>query len=298
LLIITGATAVGKTARAIEHALATNAEIVSCDSLLVYRGMDIGTAKPTAAERAAVPHHCLDLAEPCVPFCVADYIDAARAAIAGIHARGKNVIVTGGSGFYLKAFFGAVTDTISIAPEIAARVRAIAAAGLPALQEALLPFAPERPALLDWQNPRRVAKALERCLASGKPLAQIHAEFQARPGPFDAFTKHTIILKRTPADLVKRIEQRTRAMLDTGLVDEVRRLRDTGKLPANSPAAAAVGYRETLSWLEKEPLRTASKSTAGLAAAISHSTRQLAAKQHKWFRTQIPANETLHLSAA
>jgi tRNA dimethylallyltransferase len=323
LTVITGVTAVGKTAFAVERALATNAEIVSCDSLLVYRGLDIGTAKPTAAERAAVRHHCVDIAEPDAPFSVRDYIAAARAAIGDILSRGKNVIVTGGSGFYLKAFFAPVTDDVAVPPEVAERVRAIAATGgLDALTAALLPFAPDRPAFLDWANPRRVAKALERCLAAGRPLAELHAEFLRRPAPFADFATRAILLERDPADLAARIERRVAAMLAAGLVDEVRTLRDAGKLPAGSPAGSAVGYRETLAWLERTGGGSGQWSVAsgqwtvasgqwtvgsgreavgggqdiaGLAAEIALHTRQLAAKQRKWFRTQITADEVVRL---
>jgi tRNA dimethylallyltransferase len=293
LHIITGPTATGKTAQALAWALEHDAEIVSCDSLLVYRGLDIGTAKPTPQERALVPHHCIDLVEPETPYSVTEYIRDATDAIHGILARGKKVVVAGGSGFYLKAFFQAVTDTIPVPSPVIERVRALQAEGLAALQAALLPFAPERPALLDWQNPRRVAKALERCLASGKPLAEIHAAFLNTPPPFAAFARHTVLLECEPEVLSARIERRTRAMLDAGLVDEVRRLRSAGKLRPDTPAAVAVGYRETLAWLDAHD-GTDTDGTderAALAASIATATRQLAAKQRKWFRTQIAVDE-------
>ena len=288
LFIVTGATASGKTDFAIAWARAHDAEIVSCDSLLVYRGMDIGTAKPTALERAAVPHHCLDLVEPDSAFSVAGYVQAATSAIHGIASRGRKIVICGGSGFYLRAFYRAVTDSIPVPDSVAAHVRALAAGGLPALVAALLPFAPGKPDCLDWQNPRRVAKALERCLASGRPLAELHSEFLAMRGPFDAFSKHTLLLERTPAELEARINCRTKAMLKAGLVDEVRVLRDAGKLHPGTPAASSVGYRETLAWPE-----AGTGNLAELAGSIAIATRQLAAKQRKWFRTQIPVDETL-----
>lgn len=290
LHIITGPTAVGKTAAALAWAEENDAEIVSCDSLLVYRGMDIGTAKPTEEERTAVRHHCIDLVEPEAGFSVGEFVIAALAAVREIQARGKRVLVAGGSGFYLKAFYQAVTDDIPVAEAVTARVRELQAEGLAALQAALEPFAPERPKILDWENPRRVAKALERCLASGKPLVEIHAAFQARPGPFAAWGKHTVLLERAPEELAWRIEARVDQMLADGLVDEVRGLAAQGKLLRGTPAAESVGYRETLDWLgagetAEEVLRT----------AIVASTRRLAAKQRKWFRTQIPVDETVVL---
>ncbi|MDR0534763.1 MAG: tRNA (adenosine(37)-N6)-dimethylallyltransferase MiaA [Puniceicoccales bacterium] len=287
LHVVTGPTASGKTALALELACALGAEIVSCDSSAVYRGMDIGTAKPSAAQRALVPHHCLDIAEPDAPFSVCDYIAAARAAIAGILARGRAVVIAGGSGFYLKAFYRAVVDDIPVPPEVAGRVRQLAMQGPAALEAALLPFAPDRPAFLDWENPRRLAKALERCLASGLPLVKIRERFLGAPGAFDDFAKRTLLLAPTPETHPARIEARVHAMLDAGLVDEVRNLSAAGKLPEGMPAAAATGYRETLQWLrDGQP-----GGTPALAAAISLSTRQLAAKQRKWFRTQIPVDE-------
>ncbi|MDR2513504.1 MAG: tRNA (adenosine(37)-N6)-dimethylallyltransferase MiaA [Puniceicoccales bacterium] len=289
LLIITGATASGKTDFALAWARAHNAEIVSCDSLLVYRGMDIGTAKPGANVRAAVAHHCLDLVEPDDVFSVAEYVRAASGAIRDIAARGRKIVVCGGSGFYLQAFYRAVAGSTPVPAAVEAQVRALAAEGLPALVEALLPFAPEKPAFLDWQNPRRVAKALERCLAGRRPLAELYAEFLSARGPFDAFPKRTLLLERAPAELEARIKQRTQAMLRAGLVDEVRTLRDTGKLRPGTPASSSIGYRETLAWLETER-----GGLTALAEAITIATRQLAAKQRKWFRTQIPVDETLH----
>ncbi len=287
LHIITGPTAVGKTAAALAWAEENDAEIVSCDSLLVYRGMDVGTAKPTAEERAAVRHHCIDLVEPEAGFSVGEFVAAALAAVRDIQARGKRVLVAGGSGFYLKAFYQAVTDDIPVAEEIATRVRALQERGITALQTALEPFAPGRPAILDWENPRRVAKALERCLASGKPLEEIHAAFKAKPGPFAAWEKQTVLLERPPEELARRIAQRVDQMLAAGLVDEVRGLVARRKLLRGTPAAESVGYRETLDWLDAE--ETAEEK---LREAIVTSTRRLAAKQRKWFRTQIPVDET------
>jgi tRNA dimethylallyltransferase len=290
LLVITGATASGKTAYAIARAQALDAEIISCDSTLVYRGMDIGTAKPTAEERAAVPHHCMDLIGPDCEFSISDYIQAAAAAIREIRGRGKRILIVGGSGFYLKAFYRAVTDTIPVPPEVSEQVRELAATGAEALEKALLPFAPGKPDFLDWKNPRRVAKALERCLASGRPLAEIHAQFKDARGVFDAERKHTVLLEREPAELAVRIEQRVRAMLASGLVEEVRELRDSGKLRVGFPAAQAVGYRETLAWLN-----SGGTDEEALVASIALSTRQLVSKQRKWFRSQIPVDEVLRL---
>ncbi|MDR2863812.1 MAG: tRNA (adenosine(37)-N6)-dimethylallyltransferase MiaA [Puniceicoccales bacterium] len=290
LHIITGPTATGKTAFAMEWARAHGAEIVSCDSLLVYRGMDIGTAKPTPEERAAVPHHCIDLVEPDAPYSVSGYIRDAAAAIQDIIGRGRQVVVTGGSGFYLKAFYQAVTDAIAIPESVLARVQALQAEGLAAMQAALEPYAPGRPDILDWQNPRRVAKALERCMASGRSLPELHAAFRCAPGAFAGFARRTVLLEREPEVLRARIVQRVHAMLDAGLIGEVERLRTAGKLRPGTPAASAVGYRETLSWLD-----CGGADRAALASAVVTATCQLAAKQRKWFRTQISVDEVVRL---
>ncbi|MDR1498344.1 MAG: tRNA (adenosine(37)-N6)-dimethylallyltransferase MiaA [Puniceicoccales bacterium] len=293
LFIITGATATGKSARAVAWARENDAEIVSCDSLLVYRGMDIGTAKPSSQERAGVPHHCIDIVEPSEAFSVAAYITAAKAAICDISTRGKRVVVVGGSGFYLRAFYGAVTDDLPIPQEVVDRVRALQAEGLEALQAALEPFAPGRPDFLDWRNPRRVAKALERCMAGGMPLSELHARFRSATGAFAANARQTLLLERAPEDIAARIERRTRAMISAGLVEEVVRLRDLGVFRTGTPPERAIGYKETLAWLAAN--RAGGKEA--LLAAIVVATRQLVAKQRKWFRSQIPVDETIFLQA-
>ena len=172
--VLTGCTAVGKTELALRWAEANGAEIVSCDSLLFYRGMDIGTAKPTAAELARVPHHLINVRAVTEPMDVTHYVTLARAAVAGIRERGRRVLVTGGSGFYLKAFFSPVADEVAVPGELRARLRLqLEQAGVAALVTELQALNPPGLGALDTQNPRRVIRALERCLASGKTLAQL-----------------------------------------------------------------------------------------------------------------------------
>ena len=278
LHVLTGPTAVGKTEWALRWAERHNAEIVSCDSLLFYRGMDIGTAKPTAAERARVPHHLIDFCEASEQASVTDYVARARAAVGEIAARGRAVLVTGGSGFYLKAFFAPVADEVAVAPAVRERVRALP------LPEALMELRALNPAglgALDVANPRRVSRALERCLASGRTLAELAAEFARQRAPFADYRVLLARLEREPADLEQRIELRVTAMLRDGLVDEVRRLRAAG-FERNPSAAGAIGYREVLAMLDgKLP-------EAELAAAIAANTRALVKKQRTWFRTQLP----------
>ena len=295
IFIITGTTAVGKTDLSLAFAEENNAEILCCDSTTVYRGMDIGTAKPTAEERSRVPHHGLDLVAPNENFSVGDYVDYAQKKLSEIFSVGKNVLVSGGSGFYLKSFFSPVTDSLEIPENVRSRVAEILEQGEDFAAKTLRELNAgglAAPANFDWENPRRVAKGLERCLASGKTLAELKAEFDTRECVFSAFPKHTILLTREKEDLNRRIDLRVKKMIADGLVDEVRTLAAAGTLRANTPAGNAIGYRETLTWLAgNEP-----GGVPALSDAIALSTRQLAAKQRKWFRTQIPVDEVRELS--
>ena len=192
----------GKTEYALAYAEQHNAEIVSCDASLVYRGMDIGTAKPTRAELARVPHHLIDVCDVAAPYDIVAYVRDAQAAVADIFARGKSVVVTGGSGFYLKSFFAAVVDLVVVSDAIRAEVADLyALEGLPGLLAALRERSPQGLGNLDVQNPRRVLRALERCMASGQSLPALQAEFAARPEPYRDCHKHYILLERAPQDL-------------------------------------------------------------------------------------------------
>lgn len=282
LHVLTGCTAVGKTELALRWAEANGAEIVSCDSLLFYRGADVGTAKPTRAELARVPHHLIDVREVTEQMNVTQYVTLARAAVEDVLARGRRVLVTGGSGFYLKAFFAPVADEVAVPAGLREELQArIERGGLASLVTELEKLNPGGLGALDVQNPRRVLRALERCRASGRTLAALQAEFNALPSPFADCRVELCELVREPADLDRRIAQRVDAMLAAGLVSEVRGLLARG-LKQNPSAAQAIGYRETIDCIEgrlPEP---------DLAAAISKHTRGLVKKQRTWFRTQLP----------
>ncbi len=283
LHVLTGCTAAGKTEWALRWAEARGAEIVSCDSLLFYRGMDIGTAKPTAAEQARVPHHLIDLLAVTERMDVARYVALARDTVAAIIARGRPVLVVGGSGFYLRSFFAPVADEVAVPAAIRAEVAALAPDAAVARLETLNPGGL---AGLDLANPRRVARALERCLASGRTVAELAADFARQPGPF---ADHPVLLtriERPPEELRARIDQRVAAMLRDGLVDEVRGLLAAG-LADHPSATRAIGYREVIDCLAgrlPEP---------DLAAAIARNTRALVKKQRTWFRTQLPAHRVV-----
>ncbi len=290
--VLTGCTAVGKTELALRWAEARHAEIVSCDSLLFYRGMDLGTAKPTRAELARVPHHLIDVRDVREPVDVTYFVQHARAAVDDICRRGKAVLVAGGSGFYLKAFFGPVADEVDVPAEIRIDVQTrLATEGLSSLVAELHRLNPDGLGALDVLNPRRVTRALERCLASGRTLLDLQADFAARPGPFADFTVQCCELVRTPDELEARIRARVQQMLRDGLVEEVRGLLARG-LKENPSAAKAIGYRETIDVIEGR------LPEAELAEAIVRNTRALVRKQRTWFRTQLPLHRTVDATTA
>jgi len=281
LHIITGPTAVGKTETALRYAEEHGAEIVSCDASLFYRGMDIGTAKPSKEEMSRVPHHMIDICEVDQPYDIVQFDREVRMVIESISARGKAVVVTGGSGFYLKSFLSPVMDTVVVPDEVRQQVVAIyEGKGLEGLLSKLNQISSEGIGNLDTKNPRRVLRALERCIASGKSLVQLQSEFAAQPEPYGNFEKKLILLERDPEQLRERVKLRAEQMLKVGLIEEVEALRVKG-IEQNLSAASAIGYRETLAFLDGELGREA------LLPAIIQNTNHLVKKQRTWFRTQI-----------
>jgi tRNA dimethylallyltransferase len=292
LRLLTGCTASGKTERAIEWATALGAEIVSADALLFYRGMNIGTAKPSLEQRDRVPHHLIDIREVRKPMNVAEYAELARRAAEEIAARGKPVLVVGGSGFYLKTFLAPVADSVAVDPEVRARVAELqVAGGLPALLSDLERLNPGGLGPLDRANPRRVARALERCQASGLPLRELAERFARQPPPFADWRVEVTRIERDPVELGRRIEARARAMVGAGLIDEVRTLRAAG-LDENPSASRAIGYRESIAVLDGR------LAPSELAAEITKNTRALVKKQRTWFRTQLPPHQVQRLPAS
>jgi len=287
IFVLTGCTAVGKTEWALRWAEENAAEIISCDSLLFYRGMDIGTAKPTADERARVPHFLIDVCDVTERMDITCYVANAKRAVQEIVARRRRVLVTGGSGFYLKSFFAPVADEVdvpaSLREEIDLQLRN---GGLTALVAELHQLNPAGLGALDTANPRRVTRALERCRASAKTLAEVAADFAKMPGPFTEWEVQLVRLERTPEELERRIELRVDAMLAAGLATEVERLVAVG-LKTNPSAAKAIGYRETIDFLEGRMPK------AELRKTIIQNTRALVKKQRTWFRTQLPEHKVV-----
>jgi len=278
-LCIAGPTAAGKSAAALAVAAAlgarTRVEIVSVDSALVYRGMDIGTAKPNAAERAAVPHHLIDIVEPSERYSAARFVADARAAIAAIRARGATPLLVGGTMLYFKALF----DGLDALPAADPRVRAelderAARAGWPALHAELAAVDPASAARIAPNDSQRIQRALEVHLLSGRPLSAWHT------APSGRAPSLVSLEPRERAWLHARIGERFAAMLDAGFVDEVRALRARGDLDAALPSMRAVGYRQAWAALDAAD----HVDRAALAAAATTATRQLAKRQLTWLR--------------
>jgi len=278
-LCIAGPTAAGKSAAALAVAAAlgarTRVEIVSVDSALVYRGMDIGTAKPAAADRSAVPHHLIDIVEPSERYSAARFVADARAAIAAIRSRGATPLLVGGTMLYFKALF----DGLDALPEADPRIRAelderAARAGWPALHAELAAVDPASAARIAPNDSQRIQRALEVHLLSGRPLSAWHT------APSGRAPLLVSLEPRERAWLHARIGERFAAMLDAGFVDEVRALRARGDLDAALPSMRAVGYRQAWAALDASDR----VDRAALAAAATTATRQLAKRQLTWLR--------------
>jgi tRNA dimethylallyltransferase len=270
LICIVGPTASGKTALALELAARCGAEIVSADSRQIYRGLDVGTAKPSLAERARVPHHCLDLIEPGEEFDAARFRRAADGAIADIRARGRVPFLVGGTGLYVRALLRGLCPAPPRVPAVRAALEAtIVRDGLEALRTELVRIDPETARRLGPRDRVRILRALEVARATGVPLSRWQAEHGFRERPYEALV---IGLARPTAELDDRIRARVDAMVASGFVEEVR------AVAARGVVSDALGYREMLACVEgRTDLATAIRATA-LA------TRRFAKRQRTWFR--------------
>lgn len=284
---LAGPTAAGKTAVALAFAREVPLEIVSVDSALVYRGMDIGTAKPTAEERAAVPHHLIDILDPAEPYSAARFAADARRLIGEIHARGRLALLAGGTMLYFKALREGLAAMPESDPALRAHLDARAAAeGWPALHAELARVDPATAARLAPTDAQRIQRALEVYLQSGRPLSAWHAD--ARP---EGLALPLVSLEpASRAWLHARIAQRFDTMLAAGFVDEVRALRARGDLYPQLPSMRSVGYRQAWAALDAGDL--APLREAGIAA-----TRQLAKRQLTWLRS-LPGRRVVTADAA
>jgi tRNA dimethylallyltransferase len=281
IYMLAGVTAVGKSKISIQWAAKNSCEIVSCDSVAVYKGMDVGSAKPSIRDRQQVVHHGIDLVDVRDVFSVADYQAYATEVVEQIKGRKVSVLVAGGSGFYLQSFLTPVVDDIVVPREIREEVEQIYANDhLVGIVARLKELNPDGVGTLDTLNPRRVMRGLERCMASGKTILQLKDEFAAKPKAFPKFDKKVLWLDRENEDLENRISNRTEGMLKEGIVAETEGLLRAG-IEGNAPASNAVGYRECIAFLKGK------LQEDKLLEDINKSTRQLVSKQRKWFRKYL-----------
>lgn len=273
---LTGATATGKTGVALALATRLDAEIVSLDSMTIYRGMDIGTAKPAPAERAVVPHHLLDIVDPAEEYNVAQYVEDAAATVAAIRTRGRDVLFVGGTPLYLKSLLRGLFDGPPANWELRHEIEAeLEQVGQAALHERLMQVDPVAASAIHPHDTRRMIRALEVFRATGQPLS--HQQMQFEDGRA-AEECRVFVLRRERRELHRRIEGRVEAMIEVGLVDEVRGLTSNGKRLGRT-ASQAVGYREALSLLAGE------LDIEQMRARIQARTRQFAKRQGTWFRS-------------
>jgi tRNA dimethylallyltransferase len=297
-----GPTASGKTAFALELAEKFDGEIVSVDSALVYRGLDIGAAKPTLGEQARVRHHLMDVREPWQPYSAAEFADDARRAIDGILARGKLPILAGGTGLYFRALLHGLADMPEADEAMRAEIASEAEAhGWAALHAQLAQVDPEAASRIHATDAQRIQRALEVFRISGKPISAWQREARGERLPVKVLK--LVLAPRDRAVVHARIEARFDAMLAAGVLDEVRVLRESSELrshprPLDLPALRAVGYRQAWEYLDS-PSPGASRHTLppgerGCAIDAFRqrtiaATRQLAKRQFTWLRGETDA---------
>jgi len=277
VIVVAGPTASGKTAMGIALAQEYGGEIVSADSMQVYRGMDIGTAKATAEERAAAVHHMLDVAEPEENYSVSLYVTEAQKVCEDIIARGKIPIIVGGTGLYIDSLLRG-SDFAPVAEDEALRLRLSAeyeAMGPEAMHHRLAEIDPERAAKLAPTDKRRIVRAIEIFMLSGKTATEHDRDTQARPPRFDA--AFIVMNYADRAKLYERIDRRVDIMVEEGLFDEVQGLLDRG-VPADCTAMQAIGYKEAALALRGEISRHEA------AQLIKQGSRRYAKRQLTWFR--------------
>jgi tRNA dimethylallyltransferase len=273
-IFVVGSTAVGKSAVALELAEQLGGEIISVDSMQVYRGLDIGTAKPTAAERQRVAHYLIDVAALTDPFDAAAFVRLAGAAEREIAGRGRVPIFCGGTGLYFKAYLEGLGEAPPANPEVRAALESTPL-------EELLRELKEKDATtyerIDRQNPRRVIRALEVIRVTGRPFSEQRAEWAPAEGP-NRPRYFMVGLQRPAGELHRRIEHRVEAMFAQGLVAETRGLPE---LEQNRTAMQAIGYRQVVEHLRGE------RSLPETVELVKIRTRQYAKRQLTWFRRQL-----------
>ena len=294
-ICLTGPTAAGKTDLALELARSIPLEIVSVDSAMVHRGMDIGTAKPSAEVRAAVPHHLIDIVDAADTYSAGRFLADANAAIDAIAARGKLPLLVGGTLLYLRALRRGLAPLPEADPELRAQLdREASERGWPALHARLADVDPDAAARIAVNDRQRIQRALEVYLLAGRPLSVLQREARAAAGHGSATHGDILMLAVVPADrarLAARIERRFDAMVEAGLVKEVESLMARGDLHPATPSMRAVGYRQIWAYLEGRYDWPTARQKAIVA------TRQLAKRQMTWLRSE-PGVETFDAFSA
>ena len=274
---VTGPTASGKTALAIELAKRLNGEIISCDSMQIYRGMDIGTAKPTKEELAQVPHHLIDILPPDAPYSCSDYVKDAEKTVEDIVSRGKLPIFCGGTGLYLDRFLkGGNDDGAACDENLREELKRFAdEKGIDALFERLVELDPVAAETIHKNNVKRVMRAIEICLVTGEKKSEIDKK---NSEIVDKYDHKVITLAFENRELLyRRIEARVDQMIDEGLVEETKKLLADGVFERSQTAAQAIGYKELFPYIRGEA--TLESCVDELKAA----TRRYAKRQVTWF---------------
>lgn len=276
VIAVIGPTASGKTALSVELAKRFNGEIVSADSMQIYKYMDIATAKPTEEEKQGIPHHLMDFLEPSESFSVARYCELAHAAIADIASRGKLPIIVGGTGLYVDSLLGGMQfEDQQIDPALRAQLTAeLEEKGVDHMLDLIRAFDPASADRLSAErNPKRIVRCIEVYRLTGMTQTQLNAEQQGEESPYDA-----VKIGLTAADrevLYDRINRRVDLMMENGLLDEARRFYDSA---FGETAAAAIGYKELLPYLKGE------QELSICVANLKRATRRYAKRQMTWFR--------------
>jgi tRNA dimethylallyltransferase len=273
ILVIVGPTASGKTELGMAMAERINGEIISADSRQIYRYLDAGTAKPTIAQRKLIPHHIVDFLDPGATFDAGSFVSMARSAVEQIQQRNKQVLLVGGTGFYIKSFIDGLAPLPSRNEEIRKELNAVIEEhGLPTLYQRLKTADPETAQKIDEHNPSRVIRAMEVFLLTGKGLAYHHQKTE-KPG-YQVIMRGLSLPKD---DLLKRIEHRVNIMLATGMIEETQGLLTRG-YQDTCPAFLSLGYRQVIQYLKSKI------NKEELKKSIITDTWQYAKRQMTWFK--------------
>ena len=282
---VVGCTASGKTSLAIELARRLDGEIICCDSMQIYKGMDIGTAKPTPEERAAVPHHLFDICSPEQTYSCADFVRDATAAVEEISSRGKLPVFCGGTGLYLDRFLrGGNSDEAQSDENLRRELEAfVREHGVDALHGRLRELDPESADAIHKNNVKRVIRALEICMLSGRKKSEIDRENSALTERYDYTVIYPFYNDREI--LYGRINRRVDMMIEDGLVEETRRLLEGGVFEKSQTASQAIGYKEIIPYIRGEA------SLSDCVELLKTATRKYAKRQMTWFNSKSYAQK-------